>query len=340
MKTLLIGPGTVGTPYGTALSDLLGTRGLTEAIIASAFLTEAGAERLIDAVRRERSGATITVIVGSMAGFTRKAAIRYLQSFITGKNRKLVVARLRLVHPFEAEPRNPCFHAKVAYGRVGTRRHLAIIGSHNLTTDGLESYGELGVAVDGLVAKSIGRALQHWLARGTMWSEYLRRYKQAKRIPGIRRQGRHGGESRAYGEAGPLLEMEALSADEERLFDRLCAEHDAVHGDDPPAALTTKADALPAGAVFDSVDYSYPDDGSLGWTIGAQRGIARTVRFFPDTKSRQGLLVYQWLKRYRVTDRAIRIAKECGVFDNERPTGAQLWKFERKLREENVPGWN
>ena len=149
MKPLVIGPGKVATPYGTALSDLLSTKHLAEAIIASAFLTVGGAERLVDALRRAPKGAKITVVVGSMAGFTRKAAIRYLQSFVSGSKRKLLAAKLKLVHPFEEDPRNPCFHAKAAYVRAGQRRHLAIDGSHNLTDEGLESAGELGVWLEG-----------------------------------------------------------------------------------------------------------------------------------------------------------------------------------------------
>jgi hypothetical protein len=136
--------------------------------------------------------------------------------------------------------------------------------------------------------------------------------------------------------------MEPLSAAEERCFDRLCREHDAIHDDDrdAPALLVREADASPAGSVFDAVDYTDENKKQHDWGIGARRGIAKVIRYFPDANSRQGLMVYRWLKKYRVTPETIRIAKACGVFEKKQPTGERLWNFERRLRAENIRGWD
>jgi len=133
--------------------------------------------------------------------------------------------------------------------------------------------------------------------------------------------------------------MEPLSGAEGSRFDRLCSEHDAIHNDDrcAPAVLVERIEAPPAGSVFDVVDHTDSHD---DWGIGARRGIAEAIRYFPDAKSREGLLVYRWLRRYRVTPEAIRIAKACGVFKTEQAMGKQLWKFEQKLRSNNILRWS
>jgi hypothetical protein len=337
METTVVGPGIVGTPYGAVLSDLLGSKALREAIVVSAFLTEEGAERLVDALRRSPRKARVNVVVGSMAGFTRKAAVRYLQSFVTGRNRRLLSAKLGLLHPFEQDPQSPTFHAKAVYTRVGKRTHRAVVGSHNLTIEGLDSNGELGIFVDGSAAKSIGEALEYWSRGAIPWSKYLPRYKEAKRIPGVKQGRRRPQTSNGYLLAGLPEELDSLTPAQERRADRLLDEHDRVHGSVGGAwhllVSSRDADDYPPGIVFDAVD------GENGWNIGSRRGIARVVRYFPDPKSSDGLVIFRWLIRYRVTDSVIKLARKYRVFGGAKPTGEQLWQFEKALQAAKVRRW-
>jgi len=227
---------------------------------------------------------------------------------------------------------------------VGKTKHIAIVGSHNLTKEGLDSDGELGVRVEGAAARAVRDALVHWSAKGQEWAKHINRYTEATTFPGAgqERAGRAPAE-KSEPVSGDSIKTELIGKAEQEISDKLEAQHEAIHGADENAKIMffpreRSTDGYPAGSIFDMDDVDSSSE-PREWELGARRGIAKVVRIFPSSQAPTKNLYYRWLRRYRVTPDAIRLAKDCGIYRNEKPTGVQLLRFEKKLRAAKVKSW-
>lgn len=171
-----IGPtGANGAPFVSWLAAVAARPDLEELLLASAYLTDRGAQEVILALKARDSSherVKVTLLVGTKDGFTRKSAIKALR----GLKKHNVMATIRLRCPDDEN-----FHVKAAYARIGKAGHLALVGSHNLTGIGLTSEAEFGVELAGTPASQVRRALQHWVVCSRDWSKV--KYKERKALP-------------------------------------------------------------------------------------------------------------------------------------------------------------
>lgn len=334
MKEVAVISGFSGTPFRNALWDLFDSRALRDAVIASAFLDEPAADELLNMVMRAPRKAKITVLIGTMSGFTRKAALKKLIAS------KRLIVRQPLGHEW--------FHVKAACARVGTS-YRAILGSHNLTAKGLGSEGELGIRIGGPPARLIWKQLQaEWVAGAKSWQDEIRFYRQSKRIPIGERihvaKREKAGAPEYHDLAGSVAEeFLAMSKSDETITERLCEKDAKTHGIPRASSyvLCNSGDECPPGTIHDAC--LMPIGSS--WGIGAPRGIRRILRNVRDSESNQVLEVGRWLIRYIVSPRSIAIAKKHQMYRRKaRPSGRDLWEFEsslrRALKDKKIRGWS
>ncbi|MBM3130029.1 MAG: NgoFVII family restriction endonuclease [Chloroflexi bacterium] len=115
----------------------------TEVCIAVAFVTESGVHEIIQALRQVSAHGKVRFVTGLYQSVTEPAALRTLLKLQQASRGNLSV-RLS---------REPKFHRKIFLAE-GKSRATAIIGSSNLTREGLNSGGELDVMVS--LPKSTG----------------------------------------------------------------------------------------------------------------------------------------------------------------------------------------
>lgn len=108
----------------------------SEVCIAVAFVTQAGLDEIIQPLRQVAAGGRVRLITGLYQRFTEPRALQTLLD-IQEKTRDRFSVRLS---------REPHFHAKI-YLISEKGQATAIIGSSNLTKDGLRSSGELNFMV-------------------------------------------------------------------------------------------------------------------------------------------------------------------------------------------------
>jgi HKD family nuclease len=110
--------------------------------IATAFVTSRGLDEVLPALRKASYHAPVRIIAGVKECFTEPAALRRL---LTHCRERGETFRVKV-------SRDPRFHWKAYYVARGNKA-LTIIGSSNLTADGLGAAGELNVALS-LAAES------------------------------------------------------------------------------------------------------------------------------------------------------------------------------------------
>jgi len=334
MSLKLIGSPAVGRSYLVCLSDLLGDRALVQATVASAYLTEEAVPRLLQELylgRRGRNKPHVRILIGSMNGFTRKAAIRRLLRYARGggESRSFPVD-LEVLHPSE-----PLFHVKACHFRLRGRRSTALIGSHNLTGSGLTSTGELGAVLTGSGSREIGEALDSWVAQAQDWRSCLRQYREA-RLPRAYQavSTRSGSEVIALFETAPAYETDGgVTARQEREVTRAVRK---ISGMDRNAksynwiwnSEETREEVLEQGYLPGSLcDVGDCENGSSGWTIGSSREIARVEWVLPVNGDKESVLLYTLRKKYRVTKNVLAKAKHLGLTREGAPEPRALGAF-------------
>ncbi len=108
----------------------------SQVCIAVAFVTQAGLGEILQPLRQVAANGKVRIITGLYQRFTEPRALQTLLD-IQERTREHFSVRLS---------RDPHFHSKM-YLISGTKQATAIIGSSNLTKDGLQSSGELNVMV-------------------------------------------------------------------------------------------------------------------------------------------------------------------------------------------------
>lgn len=327
LSVRLVGPGDVGgTAYGSELGWFLSRPSLTDATIASAYLTEPAASRLLvmlmarDSLRSTRTRVKVRLLIGSLQGFTRRAAIQACLSY----TKRLKSVRLEVLRPeFDG------FHLKAAHFRLG-RRQVAIVGSHNTTSLGLASAGELGILTEGRPAGMVNATLHYWIDRSRSWSLSIRRYRESRTpVPteGRSAVGRVGTKTNIADTGQTALAKEAgtLTAGERRLVDsvtRRLPKHVReiaecwLWRDVPAERLITEYGYVP-GAYFDSY-FDYED--TKDWFEGQARAIFEVLHVVP-IDSRHAIVVHKRtpLLRYRVTPAVLKRAKGLDIVDFPQP---------------------
>jgi len=154
----------------------------SEVCIAVAFLTESGLREIIQPLRQVAVRGRVKIITGLYQSFTEPAALKVLLR-IQRETRGSFSVRLS---------REPKFHRKVFLLENRTRA-VAIVGSSNLTREGLRSGGELDLMVSLPKKVSSYRRLKaafdkDWSERRAvpLIAERIRRYENAR--PSLVRQ--------------------------------------------------------------------------------------------------------------------------------------------------------
>lgn len=150
----------------------------SEVRIAVAFLTQLGLSEIVQALRQVAVEGNVKLITGLYQFFTEPQALKSLLTIQNQTNGQLSV-RLS---------KEPQFHRKVYLIKSATRS-TAIIGSSNLTKDGLQSAGELNVILNlpnntAHLKKFINSFETQWNSRAVpLTEERIERYTQARPKP-------------------------------------------------------------------------------------------------------------------------------------------------------------
>jgi hypothetical protein len=316
----VIGPADAGgTAYAPELAWFLTRQTLVQATVATAYLTEQGAERFLSFLTGRpptRTRPEITLLVGSLQGFTRKNAIRACIRFANRYPR----IRFKILHPD-----NEAFHLKAAHFSLRGSQ-TAVVGSHNLTSLGLASLGELGVVLKGPVAAPIRKSLDYWANNSTPWSTFLRRYRESARPVPTEPRPRSRSSDVPRGQpsisetasTGLASEQVSLTPGESAIIERVRRSLTPTlrrvatcwFWHDSAATAITDFGHLP-GAYFDTF---LNFDDKKDWFPGQHRGIVETLHVVA-VDARRSVVVHRTkpLIRYRVTPDIRTVAKRLGV---------------------------
>lgn len=308
-----------GETYGGWLTERLYDPNLSEAIIASPYLTLGAAGQLVLSLcqRPKRNPRPIvTLIIGALDRFTRKQALQHLLKYATGGQRATESkVQLEVVRPPDH------LHLKAAWVRLGARRRVAAVGSHNLTETGLACEGELGVVLHrspevDLVAK----ALDEWRSQSNPWSGTITTYKHSKQIPGGSGGPGRGAPDEPVSRTAPKVDADEDLTDPEETERKAAIR--TFEARNPKAAYggdfwNTDVDFVsarresPQGAHF---DLSYEKE---SWKDGKQRKVVRVFRVLPTFKGKESIVLYKTVLSYRVTPCLREAAETLGITDDE-----------------------
>jgi hypothetical protein len=339
----VIGPADAGgTAYAPDLAWFLTRPHLLRATIATAYLTDQGAERFLSFLAgrpRTHARPLVTLLVGSLQGFTRKSALRACIRFAENASR----IRLKILHPD-----NELFHLKAAHFQL-RRSQVGVVGSHNLTSLGLASLGELGVVVKGPLATPVRTSLDYWTRHSTPWPRFLGRYRESARpipteSPRTRRSVNPSKDRSSISETAST----ALAADQITLTPSgeaiirktrrsLAPSVRRISTlwlwQDSAETAITDFGHLP-GASFDSF---LDSDDRKDWFPGQRRGILETLHVVA-VDARRSVVVHRTspLIRYRVTPEILKRAKELKIDAYPDPDALREYlAFLRRLRVNN-----
>jgi len=217
-------------PMAEALRQ--GLQGFSEAYLASAFITGAGIDQLIDDLRSfaRRSRHRLVVVTGDYLGFTSSQALEALSDLAHEVNSEARSQRVRV--SVLQEETVGAFHPKV-YLFMGSGRALLLVGSANLTSGGsggnIEAYISASGSSQSDLFQAAKRAILAWAERGeAITSELTDEQKEAER--------RRRAEDDFIAVLRPLLHPAAHANIDDVI--RLCAHNHnlAGHGPLPPTA--------------------------------------------------------------------------------------------------------
>lgn len=141
--------------------------------LCSAYITKPAAKSLVtllEEVRHKRK-LKINLIIGAKNYFTVPEAVRILQEYIKSNSNSEFDLRLLL-------PRNADFHIK-CYLFQGERVQKAVVGSANLTDNGLKSTGELMIEVsDKQTVDEISVYINEYVKESEEWSDCIKDYEK------------------------------------------------------------------------------------------------------------------------------------------------------------------
>ena len=118
-------------------------KGSSQVDIAVAFISAQGLSTILEALRQVANRGRVRVITGLYQGITEPSALRILLRVQDQTKNRLSVHLSR----------DPKFHRKVYIATRGSRV-TTIVGSTNLTQEGLTSGGELNVVISGASASA------------------------------------------------------------------------------------------------------------------------------------------------------------------------------------------
>jgi HKD family nuclease len=155
MQMANVGPITNGklVNTGRVLSELMDDPACQQAALASAYVTKAGLRRLLASVKRlvQGRGRTIRILTGLKDYFTDPEALAILWHLARKSKGRLVVR----------VSRNLRFHAKLYLVDLG-KWSVTIVGSANLTSEGLATDGELSALIKTMASDKISKRFWAW----------------------------------------------------------------------------------------------------------------------------------------------------------------------------------
>jgi len=343
MQIEMVGDTDACQSYESYVAYILARPKLNTVTFASAYLTEDVAERLVALMVSRPIGTvpTIRFLIGDMNGFTRKAALKRLINATKQSNAKIEVLCPKSTH----------FHAKAVYAKAGSEQ-LAIVGSHNLTGDGLISRGELGVVISGIHASPIARALGYWTERSIPWTERILTYKEG-RLPESDADCHKKGSDVHISSTGTTMDAATAGVSKSEIERAKAAWRKFKKISPAIAAMCCKNEAiLEAGSLSDVSRLGYCagacyDGSSLcddanpteegPWREGRARAIRRIATVMRTAKLNEWAIISykKAITSYKVTEAIRAAAKRLNVWGgNARPTPTEMSEYLSFIRAE------
>lgn len=174
--------------------------------VQAAFVTTSGVKAVLTALKRVATSGRVRVLTGLYQGFTEPSALRMLLAARKASGNRIEV-RLS---------REKNFHRKV-YGAATGSTIQVIVGSSNLTDNGLMSAGELSVWMKVPATSSNGKALRKdlretWQEGAVLTASMIDTYEAARVPPTFKTLGA----SKLAAIIGKAVHHEANPADEPR----------------------------------------------------------------------------------------------------------------------------
>lgn len=312
----------------------------------SAFLTKSAAESIIELIKniKTRRDIEITIIIGVKNNFTEPDAIKILLDYIEDSSRNNLKFSLKV-------PQDNNFHIK-CYVFLNESEGKAIVGSANLTDNGLESNGELMVEVDdNKTVDAIVDYINNYLNKSVDWclciNEYFNIYKKNKPIITetntaelFKKKRFHKIKQRLtirfvaptmgiIGKASKEQEerVQVIFENTKRKFPDINKSYWIIYSKSSGDDLDAVKANYPIGSCFDR-----PKDINHDWEIKANRIICNVGAVVNTLDDEIVMFMKKGCIHYVVTEKIIRIAEKLGIKSDDEdyiPTKEEIDKYKQ-----------
>lgn len=345
-KTSLLGDMSINPKADTLyqrLEENIKLNGWNSITICSAYLTKGAAEKLVELFDSitTRKRMKINLIVGSKDYFTQPEAIEVLLHFLD-KPRK------GNIEYYFVQPLDMNFHIK-CYLFLGLKNNKLVIGSANLTMNGLESFGELLIEVnDDETINQVVEHIDYYYTNSVLWRDAISDYsveyeKNAPKLPkeAYRRYANNVGKKLLKSKTstirltsptiGKLYSLESEKskkiakkvAEMQRGKPGLAKSNWIVFEDSSYDEIMRK---YQVGSWFDR-----PKSHKDSWNIGANRMVGKVGTILSLAEDGVLLVMQKRSIHYQVTKRIHSMAKKLRIIDDsdeeKAPTKANLDKY-------------
>ncbi|WP_271812814.1 phospholipase D family protein [Clostridium beijerinckii] len=315
--------------------------------MCSAFLTVSGANEIIRCIELIPTNKNIKLImlIGVKNYFTSPEAVKVILEYSKSKrhNKKI---NIRL-------PRDIDFHIK-CYIFKSTKESKIIIGSANLTENGLNSFGEIMIEVkDKETIKEVYNYINNYCFDSEDWNEYIYNYSKMynqvdikevskaqlfKKSKKIKLHTQKKLEKIKF--AAPTMGILTTASKEEneeirKLFEKIKNNYVNLrkygwirYNVEYDEEIEEIKEKYPVGSYFDK-----PRDNNTDWEIGANREICKVGAIVDINDSQIVIFMEKGCIHYIVTEEIIKLAEELEIKkENDKPpTEKQMNKYKRKI---------
>ena len=324
--------------------------------ICSAYFTKGAAEKLIELFNliKKRKRIKINIVIGAKDYFTQPEAVNILLKFLENQSKEDIEYHF-------VQPSDRSFHIK-SYLFLGPTNKKMIIGSANMTMNGLQSFGELLVEInDNEIINQVAEHIDCYYDNSVSWkaaiTDYTAEYK--KNAPILHKEA-----YRKYADnigkkliklnkkgiqfASPTIGvLESLESDKNQKIGKIIAE---IQSKNPTLAkynwilfqessyndITSK---YRINSLFDR-----PENTGDSWEIGSKRMVGKVGEILSIDGEGVVLIMRKRSIHYQVTKSIFCLAKKLLIItddDEKAPSKVNLEKYvdfilKNKQRKNNV----
>lgn len=299
----------------------------TSITFCSAYLTSSAAESLIRLFKLidTRKRLKINLMVGSKDYFTHPDAIKTVLDFFTNHNKKNI--EYNFIQPLDTS-----FHIK-CYIFLGPKLEKMLLGSANLTTNGLNSFGELLVEIsDSEIVNQVVNHLDYYYTNSVPWEEAIKEYSlfYKKFAPKVNEEVYHNYSkalTKRIGKSTRSIMKKTIRFASPTIVELYSLESKKIKRINEAIANLKRPELAKNWILFEDLSYDeianmYPIDSwfdrpqghNRAWAIGTKRLIGRVGDIILLNENEVVLLMKKYSSiHYMVSERILEMAERLGI---------------------------